>query len=222
MTRSRVVLLLLVLVGLVGPPRSSVPPGERSGGRRDDRAGGAPAGGSRRRDAAMSFLRADLYRNVRSARRKQGWGPGYVHGMIVVVAAMKGGVGKTTTAVYLAALAVAGRRDVALVDADPQASAADWLDNAPDTGIEAIELVEAPTERLLGKALERVDRTGSRSSTRRRATSGCSPRRSSSLMSSSCRHARRRRDPSGRGGARHGPGQDPGRSRDVLGPDLHP
>ena len=82
--------------------------------------------------------------------------------MIVVVAAMKGGVGKTTTAVYLAALAVAGRRDVALVDADPQASAADWLDNAPDTGIEAIELVEAPTERLLGKALERVDPDGGR------------------------------------------------------------
>ena len=80
--------------------------------------------------------------------------------MIVVVAAMKGGVGKTTTAVYLAALAVAGRRDVALVDADPQASAADWLDNTPDTGIEAIELVEAPTERLLGKALERVDPDG--------------------------------------------------------------
>ena len=77
--------------------------------------------------------------------------------MIVVVAALKGGVGKTTTCVYLAALAAAGRRAVTLVDADPQASAADWLDHADDEHFEQVELVEAPTERLLAKALQEAD-----------------------------------------------------------------
>ena len=84
----------------------------------------------------------------------------YVHGVIVVVAALKGGVGKTTTAVYLAALAATGRRETTLVDADAQASAADWFDNTPDERIASIELVEAPTERLLGKALAAVDPDG--------------------------------------------------------------
>jgi chromosome partitioning protein len=73
--------------------------------------------------------------------------------MIVVVAALKGGVGKTTTSVYLAALAAAGRRSATLVDADPQASAADWLDHADDDSFGRVTVVEAPTERLLAKAL---------------------------------------------------------------------
>ncbi|MEA3021121.1 MAG: chromosome partitioning protein [Actinomycetota bacterium] len=77
--------------------------------------------------------------------------------MIVVVAALKGGVGKTTTAVYLAAAAVTGRRIVTVVDADPQASAADWLDGTDDPFLEPIGLTEAPTERLLGKALDGLD-----------------------------------------------------------------
>ena len=77
--------------------------------------------------------------------------------MIIVVAALKGGVGKTTTSVYLSALAAAGRRAVTLVDADPQASAADWMENSGDENLAAVELVEAPTERLLTKALDRVE-----------------------------------------------------------------
>jgi chromosome partitioning protein len=76
--------------------------------------------------------------------------------MIIVVAALKGGVGKTTTSVYLAALAAA-RRSATLVDADPQASAADWLENAEDDHLERVLLVEAPTDRLLIKALDRID-----------------------------------------------------------------
>jgi chromosome partitioning protein len=76
--------------------------------------------------------------------------------MIVVVAALKGGVGKTTTSVYLSALAAAGRRSALLVDADPQASAADWLENSEDEHLEWVSLVEAPTERLLTKALDRI------------------------------------------------------------------
>src|SRR5947209_10472987 len=77
--------------------------------------------------------------------------------MIAVVAALKGGVGKTTTAVYLSAVAAAGRRAVTLVDADPQASAADWIESSEDENLSGIELVEAPTERLIAKALGSVD-----------------------------------------------------------------
>ncbi|HEY2814395.1 MAG TPA: ParA family protein [Acidimicrobiales bacterium] len=77
--------------------------------------------------------------------------------MIVVVAALKGGVGKTTTAVYLAALAAATRRTTTLVDADPQASSADWIEKAPDEELDQVLAVEAPTERLVARALERVE-----------------------------------------------------------------
>jgi chromosome partitioning protein len=77
--------------------------------------------------------------------------------MIIVTAALKGGVGKTTTSVYLAGLAAAAKRDTTLVDSDPQASAADWIEQSGDPQLASISLVEAPTERLLAKALERVE-----------------------------------------------------------------
>jgi chromosome partitioning protein len=77
--------------------------------------------------------------------------------MIVVIAALKGGVGKTTTSVYLAAVAGAGRRAVTLIDADAQASAAEWIEAAEDEPLEAVDVVEAPTGRLLSKALGRID-----------------------------------------------------------------
>jgi chromosome partitioning protein len=76
--------------------------------------------------------------------------------VIVVVAALKGGVGKTTTSVYLSAVAVGSRRPVVLIDSDPQASAADWVQDGKDDVFDQIELVEAPTERLLTRALDRV------------------------------------------------------------------
>src|SRR5436190_5293507 len=78
--------------------------------------------------------------------------------VIVVVAALKGGVGKTTTSVYLAGLAAASRRPTTLVDADPQASAADWLESAEEEGfLGGVSLAEAPTERLLAKALSTIE-----------------------------------------------------------------
>jgi chromosome partitioning protein len=67
---------------------------------------------------------------------------------------LKGGVGKTTTAVYLAAVAARGRRLVTVVDADPQGSAAVWLEERP---IDGVEVREAPSERLLRKALGQHD-----------------------------------------------------------------
>jgi chromosome partitioning protein len=81
----------------------------------------------------------------------------YVDAVIIVVAALKGGVGKTTTSVYLSAVAAASRRDATLIDADPQASAADWLESSEDEALERVTLVEAPTDRMLLKALDRID-----------------------------------------------------------------
>jgi chromosome partitioning protein len=77
--------------------------------------------------------------------------------VILVVAGLKGGVGKTTTSVYLAALAANGRREVALIDADPQASAAEWVEVSDDERLERLTVVEAPTERLLTRAIERLE-----------------------------------------------------------------
>ena len=74
--------------------------------------------------------------------------------MRVPVVSLKGGVGKTTTAVYLAAVAARGRRLVTVVDADPQGSAAAWLEERP---IDGVEVREAPSERLLRKALGQDD-----------------------------------------------------------------
>jgi chromosome partitioning protein len=79
-----------------------------------------------------------------------------VNKMIVVVAAVKGGVGKTTSSVYLAAVG-ANRRAATIVDADPQAAAAEWVEFSEDERLGKINVVEAPTERLITKALDRLD-----------------------------------------------------------------
>src|SRR5579863_8371819 len=69
----------------------------------------------------------------------------------IVVGNVKGGVGKTTTAVYLAAAAVErGYEPVLLVDADRQASSAEWLEARP---LDGVELVEAPSERTVARAM---------------------------------------------------------------------
>ncbi|HZC25632.1 MAG TPA: ParA family protein [Actinopolymorphaceae bacterium] len=78
----------------------------------------------------------------------------------MVTAALKGGVGKTTTSVYLAALATTNRRTATLVDADPQASAAEWIEQADDERFERVTVVEAPTDRMLTKALDKVAGNG--------------------------------------------------------------
>jgi chromosome partitioning protein len=69
----------------------------------------------------------------------------------IVVTNLKGGVGKTTTTLYLAAVAASrGHTPVVVVDADRQASAAEWLEERP---IEGVEVIEAPSERTLARAM---------------------------------------------------------------------
>jgi chromosome partitioning protein len=74
--------------------------------------------------------------------------------MNIVVSNVKGGVGKTTTAVYLAAAAGRGRGPVVLVDADPQAASAEWYDADP---IDGVELLEGPSVRTVSKAMNQED-----------------------------------------------------------------
>ena len=78
--------------------------------------------------------------------------------MNIVVTNLKGGVGKTTTAVYLSAVAAArGYDPVLLIDADRQASSAEWLEERP---IEGVTVVEAPSERTLARAMSRDEGMG--------------------------------------------------------------
>jgi chromosome partitioning protein len=72
----------------------------------------------------------------------------------IVVTNMKGGVGKTTTSVYLAAVAAGKGKAVLLVDADRQGAAAEWLEAAP---LEGVEVLEAPSERTVAKAMANFD-----------------------------------------------------------------
>jgi chromosome partitioning protein len=76
----------------------------------------------------------------------------------IVVSNLKGGVGKTTTAVYLAAAAVArGHQPVVLIDADRQATSAEWLE---ERELDGVTIVEAPSERTLARAMNSHDGLG--------------------------------------------------------------
>jgi chromosome partitioning protein len=78
--------------------------------------------------------------------------------MNIVVSNLKGGVGKTTAAVYLAAVAASrGYDPVVVIDADRQASSAEWLEERP---VDGVEIVEAPSERTLARAMSKHDGIG--------------------------------------------------------------
>ena len=75
--------------------------------------------------------------------------------MNIIVTSLKGGVGKSTTSIYLATAAVnRGYDPVTLIDADPQASSAEWLELRPQPGV---SVIEAPSERTAMRAIQRVD-----------------------------------------------------------------
>lgn len=71
--------------------------------------------------------------------------------MIVALAGQKGGVGKSTVAVCIAAEALERGRSVLLVDADPQGTARTWADVALEAGN------AAPTVVAMGATMHRPD-----------------------------------------------------------------
>ena len=78
--------------------------------------------------------------------------------MNIVVTNVKGGVGKSTTTVYLAAAAAErGYDPVLLIDADRQASSAEWLELSP---IEGVTIIEAPSERTVIREMNRHEGLG--------------------------------------------------------------
>lgn len=72
--------------------------------------------------------------------------------MLVTVANVKGGVGKTMTSVHLAA-ELAARAPTLLVDADPEASALEWIDSIED-GEAAVPVVGLPVRNLVRRLAE--------------------------------------------------------------------
>ena len=52
----------------------------------------------------------------------------------IAIVSQKGGAGKTTIAVHLATAAVAGGHAVAIIDLDPQGTAASWGDRQAGRG----------------------------------------------------------------------------------------
>ena len=78
-----------------------------------------------------------------------------MHSMNIIVTSLKGGVGKSTTSIYLSAAAVErGYEPVTLIDTDSQASSAEWLETWP---VEGVTVVEAPSERTATRAMGRVE-----------------------------------------------------------------
>jgi chromosome partitioning protein len=69
---------------------------------------------------------------------------------VLAILSEKGGAGKTTVTVHLAVAAELAGLEVAIVDLDPQASAADWCDRRGNTP-EAVAIPPARLEKLLAE-----------------------------------------------------------------------
>jgi len=67
--------------------------------------------------------------------------------MVIATLNSKGGVGKTTLATNLAACFAADKKDVLLIDSDPQASALEWKMKRPSTAVD-LQIVGLPVGNL--------------------------------------------------------------------------
>ena len=94
---------------------------------------------------------------------------------VVAVLSEKGGAGKTTVTVHLAVAAQLAGLDVAIIDLDPQASAAEWADQRGGAP-EAVAIPPARLEKLLrGLADERRGFGSNRHSAREPTTPDTPP-----------------------------------------------
>ncbi len=55
--------------------------------------------------------------------------------MIILIGSQKGGCGKSTIAINIAAYLAKHNKDIVLVDADPQQSSANWVKDRDDTDL---------------------------------------------------------------------------------------
>ena len=78
--------------------------------------------------------------------------------LTIALICQKGGAGKTTLALHLAAEAAAAGRRVVVLDLDPQASAARWADRRQPGGPAVDVAVESPAR--LAAALQQAEREG--------------------------------------------------------------
>lgn len=78
---------------------------------------------------------------------------------VIALESAKGGTGKTTSTVYLAAALVSSYPRVTIVDADPQHSAADWSDVATNSGEPLpFETIKVATARGLDQTVRSANR----------------------------------------------------------------